>query len=158
MAYADEHFYTAEWGGSLITGKDIGIYLKRASNEIDTYTSRRIRKGLPEDAYAQERIQMAVCSVAELLYQFELADRQARQAIADAASKDISEKNIKSVSDGTESVTYVTGSEQASQAKALSPVFSASIAGRRKELYSTICRYLSGISDKDGIKLLYAGL
>lgn len=121
-------------------------------------TFGRLRKGLPEDEYNQDRIRSAACETADLLYSYNMADNLAMQALKEMNSKDTSEKGIKSISDGTESVTYNTGSDLAAQAKAMFPELASTKTERSKVIMQTIRRYLAGIPDAEGTNLLYAGV
>lgn len=158
MAYADEEYYTSMWMTGTIPAENLKGYLSRASMEIDNMTFGRLRKGLPEDPYYQDKIRSAVCETADLLYSYNVADNLAMQALKKMNSKDISEKGIKSISDGTESVTYNTGSDLASQAKAMFPELASTREERSKAVSHVIRRYLAGIPDTEGINLLYAGV
>lgn len=158
MAYADEKYYTEMWMTGAIPVENLEGYLSRASMEIDNITFGRLRKGLPEDKYYQDRIRSAVCETADLLYSYNMADNLAMQALKEMNSKDISEKGIKSISDGTESVTYNTGSDLATQAKAMFPELASTKTERSKVIMHTIRRYLVGIPDVEGTNLLYAGV
>lgn len=158
MAYADGKFYEEVWGSGTIPAGELPAYLNRASMEVDTLTFGRLRKGLPEDAYAAEKIHMAVCCGADILYMCDLAEKQAGEAVRQAASGNEAEREVKAVSDGTESITYVTGGELSGQAGKMSAVLSESGRGREKLLRDRLRYYLSDIRDRDGINLLYAGI
>lgn len=158
MAYADEEYYTSMWMTGTIPAENLKGYLFRASMEIDNMTFGRLCKGLPEDSYYQDKIRSAVCETADLLYSYDMADNLAMQALKEMNSKDISEKGIKSISDGTESVTYNTGSDLASQAKAMFPELASTREERSRTVRHVIRRYLVGIPDTEGINLLYAGV
>ncbi|RHK00725.1 hypothetical protein DW098_00600 [Ruminococcus sp. AM07-21] len=158
MAYADEEYYTSMWMTGTIPAENLKGYLSKASMEIDNMTFGRLRKGLPEDPYYQDKIRSAVCETADLLYSYNVADNLAMQALKEMNSKDISEKGIKSISDGTESVTYNTGSDLTSQAKAMFPELASTREERSKAVSHVIRRYLTGIPDTEGINLLYAGV
>lgn len=158
MAYADKEYYTSMWMTGTIPVENLEGYLSRASAEIDNMTFGRLRKGLPEDEYYQDRIRSAVCETADLLYSYNMADNLAMQALKEMNSKNTSEKGIKSISDGTESVTYNTGSDLVAQAKAMFPELASTKGERNKAIMQTIRRYLAGIPDTEGTNLLYAGV
>ncbi len=158
MTYADEKYYTEMWMTGTIPVENLEGYLSRASMEIDNMTFGRLRKGLPEDEYYQDRIRSATCEVADLLYSYNIADNLAMQALKEMNSKELSEKGIKSISDGTESITYNTGNDLASQAKAMFPELASTRVERNKAVSHVIRRYLAGIPDAEGTNLLYAGV
>lgn len=89
MAYADEEYYTSMWMTGTIPAENLKGYLSKASMEIDNMTFGRLRKGLPEDPYYQDKIRSAVCETADLLYSYNVADNLAMQALKEMNSKDM---------------------------------------------------------------------
>ena len=77
MAYADYEFYTTSYFGSVVPEADFPRLAERASDFVDTMTFDRLVDGLPTNERAQKRIKKAVCSLAELMYQLELAEKNA---------------------------------------------------------------------------------
>ena len=76
MAYADYKFYTESFG-NVVTETDFPRLAERASDFVDTMTFDRLVDGLPENERSQKRVKKAVCSLAELMYQLELAEKNA---------------------------------------------------------------------------------
>lgn len=76
MAYADYKFYTESFG-NVVPETDFPRLAERASDFVDTVTFDRLVDGLPENERSQKRIKKAVCSLAELMYQLELAEKNA---------------------------------------------------------------------------------
>ena len=66
MSYADYNFYTEVYGGSSLPSASSKKYLNRASYFIDKITFNRL-KGTEVD----ESVKMAVCSVAEKMYEID---------------------------------------------------------------------------------------
>lgn len=77
MAYADYEFYTTSYFGSVVPETDFPRLAERASEFVDTMTFDRLVDGLPTNERSQKRIKKAVCSLAELMYQLELAEKNA---------------------------------------------------------------------------------
>lgn len=77
MAYADYEFYTTSYFGSVVPETDFPRLAERASDFVDTMTFDRLVDGLPTNERSQKRIKKAVCSLAELMYQIELAEKNA---------------------------------------------------------------------------------
>lgn len=77
MAYADYEFYTTSYFGSVVPETDFPRLAERASDFVDTMTFGRLVDGLPTNERSQKRIKKAVCSLSELLYQLELAEKNA---------------------------------------------------------------------------------
>lgn len=74
MAYADYDFYTTSCFGSVVPEADFPRLAERASDFVDLMTFDRLADGLPSNGRSQKRIKKAVCSLAELMYQIELAE------------------------------------------------------------------------------------
>ena len=77
MAYADYDFYKTSYFGSVVPETDFPRLAERASDFVDTMTFDRLVDGLPENERSQKRIKKAVCSLTELMYQIELAEKNA---------------------------------------------------------------------------------
>lgn len=77
MAYADYEFYKTSYFGSAVPGTDFPRLAERASDFVDTMTFDRLVDGLPANEHSQKRIKKAVCSLTELMYQIELAEKNA---------------------------------------------------------------------------------
>lgn len=77
MAYADYDFYKTSYYGSVVPDSDFPRLAERASDFIDLMTSDKLVDGLPSNERYQKRIKKAVCSLAELMYQLELAEKNA---------------------------------------------------------------------------------
>ena len=77
MAYADYDFYKTSYYGSVVLDSDFPRLAERASDFIDLVTSDKLVDGLPRNERYQKRIKKAVCSLAELMYQLELAEKNA---------------------------------------------------------------------------------
>ena len=110
MAYADYKFYTESFG-SVVPEADFPRLAERASDFIDLITHGRLVNGLPTNEYFQKRIKKAVCSLAEILYQIELAEKNAANAAASGTSTTIGTGGsttgiVTSVSSGSESISY----------------------------------------------------
>lgn len=74
MAYADYEFYKTSFFGNVVPESDFMRLAERASDFIDRLTFDRLADGLPSDDRQQKRIKKAVCAVAEMLYQIDVAD------------------------------------------------------------------------------------
>ena len=77
MAYTDYEFYTTSYFGSVVPEADFPRLAERASDFVDMMTFDRLVDGLPENERSKKRIKKAVCSLAELMYQLELAEKNA---------------------------------------------------------------------------------
>jgi hypothetical protein len=165
MAYADYDFYKTSYFGSVVPETDFSRLAERASDFVDTMTFDRLVDGLPTDTRAQKRIKKAVCSLAELMYQIELAEKNATNAATSGASTTIASGGsttgiVTSVSSGSESISYATPQQIGASAKEWSAVYA--VAGDVQKtndlLLKTALPLLMGVRTDDGIPILYAGV
>lgn len=164
MAYADYDFYTESYYGNVVPEADFDRLAARASDFIDTLTFDNLVDGLPADKRSQKRIKKAVCSLAELMYQIELAEKNAiNQASANVTDTNVGGKStgiVTSVSSGSESISYATPQQKASGAKEWSAVYAAAgdVQKTNDLLLKTALPLLMGVRTDDGIPILYAGV
>lgn len=164
MAYADYEFYTTSYFGSVVPKTDFPRLAERASDFVDTMTFDRLVDGLPTNERSQKRIKKAVCSLAELMYQIELAEKNAiNQASASATGTNTGDKStgiVTSVSSGSESISYATPQQIGASAKEWSTVYAASgdVQKTNDLLLKTALPLLMGVRTDDGIPVLYAGV
>lgn len=165
MAYADYEFYTTSYFGSVVPGTDFPRLAERASDFVDTMTFDRLVDGLPTNERSQKRIKKAVCSLAELMYQIELAEKNATNAAVSGTSATIGSGGsttgiVTSVSSGSESISYATPQQKASGAKEWSAVYTAAgdVQKTNDLLLKTALPLLMGVRTDDGIPVLYAGV
>ena len=164
MAYADYEFYTTSYFGSVVPETDFPRLAERASDFVDTMTFDRLVDGLPTNERSQKRIKKAVCSLAELMYQIELAEKnainQASANLTDTNVGNISTGIVTSISSGSESISYATPQQKASGAKEWSAVYTAAgdVQKTNDLLYRTALPLLMGVMTDEGIPILYAGM
>lgn len=164
MAYADYEFYTTSYFGSVVPETDFPRLAEKASDFIDTMTFNRLVDGLPTNERSQKRIKKTVCSLAELMYQIELAEKNAiNQASANVTDTNVGGKStgiVTSVSSGSESISYATPQQIGASAKEWSAVYAAAgdIQKTNDLLYKTALPLLMGVRTDDGIPILNAGV
>lgn len=165
MAYADYEFYTTSYFGSVVPEVDFPRLAERASDFIDIMTFDRLVDGLPTNERSQKRIKKAVCSLAELMYQIELAEKNAANAAASGISTTIGTGGsttgiVTSVSSGSESISYATPQQIGASAKEWSAVYVAAgdVQKTNDLLLKTALPLLMGVRTDDGIPVLYAGV
>ena len=164
MAYADYKFYTESFG-NVVPETDFPRLAERASEFVNTMTFDRLVDGLPTNERSQKRIKKAVCSLAEKMYQIELAEKNATNAAMSGTSTTIGPGGsttgiATSISSGSESISYATPQQKASGAKEWSAVYAAAgdIQKTNDLLYKTALPLLMGVRTDDGIPILYAGM
>lgn len=165
MAYADYEFYTTSYFGSVVPETDFPRLAERASDFVDTMTFDRLVDGLPTNERSQKRIKKAVCSLAELMYQIELAEKNATNAAVSDTSTAIGSGGsttgiVTSVSSGSESISYATPQQIGASAKEWSAVYAAAgdVQKTNDLLLKTALPLLMGVRTDDGIPILYAGV
>ena len=164
MAYADYEFYTTSCFGSVVPETDFPRLAERASDFIDTMTFNRLVDGLPTNERSQKRIKKAVCSLAELMYQIELAEKnainQALSNVTDTNVGNISTGIVTSVSSGSESISYATPQQIGASVKEWSAAYAAAgdVQKTNDLLLKTALPLLMGVRTNDGIPVLYAGV
>ena len=165
MAYVDYEFYQKSFFGNVVPESDFMRMSERASDFIDSLTFDRLADGLPSDDRQQKRIKKAVCSLAELMYQIELAEKNATNAAVSGTSTAIGPGGsttgvVTSVSSGSESISYATPQQKASGAKEWSAVYAAAgdVQKTNDLLLKTALPLLMGVRTDDGIPVLYAGV
>lgn len=148
--YSTSQFYVEEYFGDIIPENEINKYLSRASDELDTLTYGRLIKAYPTEQIYDEKVQKAVCAVAECLYKIE----EQRKAVASRIDTDGKYTGpISSIKAGEESVSYTSVNSSSS-------VYSAAAASKEVQnqlIAETATRYIANVPDANGINLLYAG-
>lgn len=164
MAYADYKFYTESFG-NVVPETDFPRLAEKASDFIDTMTFNRLVDGLPTNECSQKRIKKAVCSLTELMYQIELAEKNATNAATSGTSTMFgaggnSTGIVTSVSSGSESISYATPQQKASGAKEWSAVYAAAgdVQKTNDLLLKTALPLLMGVRTDEGVPILYAGM
>lgn len=110
MAYADYDFYTESYYGNVVPEADFDRLAARASDFIDTLTFDNLVDGLPTNERSQKRIKKAVCSLAELMYQLELAEKNATSyATMNGSSVSTRPGEYGLVADGNGNIQLVRG-------------------------------------------------
>ena len=164
MAYADYEFYTTSYFGSVVPETDFPRLAERSSDFVDTVTFDRLVDGLPTNERSQKRIKKAVCSLTELMYQIELAEKnainQASANVTDANTGGKSTGIVTSVSSGSESISYATPQQIGASAKEWSAVYAAAgdVQKTNDLLLKTALPLLMGVRTDEGIPILYAGM
>nr|DAT57124.1 MAG TPA: Head Tail Connector Protein [Caudoviricetes sp.] len=165
MAYADYEFYKTSFFGNVVPESDFIRFSERASDFIDHLTFDRLADGLPSDERQQKRIKKAVCTLADQMYQIDIAEKNAIAAACVTSSSDVSGGGtttgvIISRSAGSESISYATPQQIGASAKEWSAVYS--VAGDTQKtndlLLKTALPLLMGVRTDEGIPILYAGM
>lgn len=158
MAYVDFEFYKTKYYGDIVPEESFQKYAEIASDRIDRITFDRLVDGLPENERDKTKVQKAVCAVADALYQIDQIRRSNMETVGTVKQEDgtVKGKMVSSVSSGSESISYVTGTQGNS-----SDIYAQASIDKKVEnvlLRQVATDYLAGVVNKKGICLLYAGL
>lgn len=158
MAYTDYTFYKNEYYGDVVPETDFPKYADRASDRVDEITFDCLADGLPNDSRANKKVQKAVCSVAEALYQIDSIKNTLLSNLGTVETEDgkVTGKTVSSVTAGSESITYSTGMSDASKT-----VYAQACMDKKVEnilIQQKAGQYLYGVKDDKGEVLLYAGI
>lgn len=135
--YATYEYYVTEYGGSLDEER-VNRCSRIADRLLNKFTSNRLVNSFPTDKTAIDNVYQCECA----LIDYEAYVEDAKKAQAEG-------KVIKSVSSGSESVTYDTN------------VYAEAVKSEANHVQGAlnICRtWIGGVPDANGINLLYAGL
>lgn len=157
MAYIRQDYYKGIYGE--IPEADFARYSWEACRKLDALTTgidgvKKLKIAFPTDEDDAEIVKRCACQLVSLLAQIDAAEKEAAAVRGyEATDQGLRGKVISSVSAGNESISYsVKASAETDIDKAVTdPVF------REKLLADTVKDYLSGVTDANGVNLLYMG-
>lgn len=161
MAYVDYEYYKSLYGEEkAITETDFNRLLWDAEREIDKATSgvdnvRKLKVAFPVNEEDAETVKRCVCALVEFLKQIKDAERNANSVgqYTERADGSLQCKVVSSVSAGNESISYAVGkSADTAISNAIKDLHSKDVA-----VYQFITSRLSGVSDANGVNLLFGG-
>ena len=129
-----------------------------ACRYIDEYTTgidgvKKLKEAFPVDEDAVEAVSRCAAAVANFLIQIDAAERSAFAARGySETANGYQGKVVSSVSAGNESISFSSGDMKTAVDAALSDQ-----TERNKTVYNIVHNYLSGVSDANGVNLLYLG-
>lgn len=153
--YADYTYYQTEYGGKM-SADEYKRFGRRAERRIDGITGNKLQFAFPTDSRAVEAVRDCVCELADFLYQIDSYNAAAMERMETVAQADgtVKSKVIKSVSSGSESISYSDGGS-----------FSTATMEAAKDkkvadamVYGMVRDNLCGVPDANGVNLLYAGI
>lgn len=160
MAYVTYEYYKALYGDKAIAEADFNRLLWDAEREIDKATSgvdnvRKLKVAFPIDEEDAETVKRCVAELVGFLDRLETAERNASavEQYTERADGSMQGKVVSSVSAGNESISYAVGkSADTTVSNAIKDLQS-----REAAIYQLITSKLSGVSDSNGVNLLYCG-
>lgn len=159
MPYVDYEYYKALYS-SAIPEEDFNRLSWDACKLVDNATTgidgvKKLRAAFPVDEDDAEAVKRCICKLIDTAYRLEQAETAAREAQGFIQRDDgtVVKKMVSSVTAGAESISYATGGSTET-------VFSKALADeseKEKMLQRIVKKYLSGVSDANGVNLLYMG-
>lgn len=120
--YTNYDFYTNKYFGAVISEYDFPKYEDRAENKLYQLTMGRIDKVMMGDYESRlsSLIQKAICDIAEKMYDIDKANELYRQSQGVVTENGVTHgANVKSISAGSESITYSAQSDSVNSIQAL---------------------------------------
>ena len=158
--YIDYEYYKTLYGEKGITAQDFERICWDAQREIDKITSgidnvRKLEIAFPVNTYDAESVKRCVAGLVNFLYKLETAENSADALgqYVEIEDGSLRGKVITSVSAGNESISYAVGK---SAETAISNA-TKSLQNKDMAVYQFIASKLSGVSDANGVNLLYCG-
>ena len=158
--YVDYDFYKKLYGSDAMSESEFNRFSWDASKKIAHYTTgadgvKKLQVAFPTDDNGVESVKRCVCALIDLMYNIKQAEQKLRSATGFIQKEDgtVQGKVVTSVSAGNESISY------SAKTNNTSPVDEA-VSDRkvREQLFAdTIREYLSGVTDSNGVNLLYMG-
>lgn len=161
MAYIDYEYYTELYNDEL-SEQGFSRLVWEACRKVDIETTgvdgiKRLKVAFPIDKDDAESVKRCVAKLVNTAYLIEQAEKRADKAKAYIEREDgtLAGKVVTSISSGSESISYSSGSSSA-ESTMIDAVLSDKTA--QNSLYRYMIRdYLSGICDANGVPLLYMG-
>lgn len=142
--YTNYDFYTNKYFGAVISEYDFPKYEDRAENKLYQLTMGRIDKVMMGDHESRlsSLIQKAICDIAEKYYDIDKANELYRQSQGIVTENGLSHGvNVKSVSAGSESITYTS---QGDSVNSIQAIVSMDKYALERLFYETARDYLGG--------------
>ena len=157
MGYITYNYYVQLYGSEQLSSNDFNIVSLQVFRIMDKYTTgidgvKKLRIAFPTDEYDAETVKQCAARLVNIAAQLATAEKAANNRYTQTANG-LQGKVIASISAGNESITYATNST------ATTVVEKAAVdKNEQNRLYrDTIRDYLSGVTDANGVNLLYMG-
>lgn len=159
--YVDYDYYKSLCGPSAAVSETVFKNIVWvACRKIDYYTTgvdgfNKLQYAFPTDDYSAEAVKRCVCALISLINDIVSAENSIKSATGYIQKEDgtYQGKVISSISAGNESISFSSGSKDAT----LISKATVDNALREKLFRDTISEYLSGVTDANGVQLLYMG-
>lgn len=152
-SYFDYNDYVTYYGKGVCL-QDFNRLSVEACRKLDYYTTgadkvKKLRHAFPVDADDAQTVKLCGCKLVHLMAQMETAEKSLGY---EATENGIRGKVISSVSAGNESISYTVGNATMIDKALADPTVKNSL------FRDTIRECLSGVTDANGVNLLYMGV
>lgn len=161
MSYADFAFFGDIYCSNL-TEQDFNRISWEAAREIDRHTTgidnvRKLKIAFPTDDEDAESVRRCECALVDLMWKIEEAEKAQEAASGYVEREDgtVVGKVVTSLSSGSESIGY--SAKGGSGSTAIDAAVS-DMAARKRLFADTVRQYLSGVTDANGVNLLFMGV
>lgn len=159
--YVDYEYYKKLFGEKAIPEQDFNRLVWDSCKKIDNATTgvdnvKKLKIAFPTDEDDAEAVKRCICELLTVSYKIEQAETrvEASQGYITLEDGTVMSKQVASKSAGNESISYVTSNNTGT-------LIDKCLADKeaQKQLYDDKIRdYLSGVTDANGVSLLYAGI
>ena len=156
MIYVDYEYYFKLYGEDAVKESIFNLYAWEACKKVDVYTTgvdgvKKLSVAFPEDEESIEAVMRCICKLVDLMARIGKIEAQERSIGEYIIKEDgtMHGRVVTSVAAGNESVSYGTGN--------VNRAFS-DLAEREKMYKTIITDCLSGVTDNNGVNLLYMGV
>ena len=151
--YVEYEYYKSLYGDKALGETEFNRLVWEAEREINKATSgvdgvQKLKIAFPVNDEDAEVVKRCVCALVEFLSKLEVAESGA--SFVRSSNGTVHGGIVSSVSAGNESISYSTNETSISNAI-------KSESDRSKTIYAFIASRLYGVSDANGINLLYVG-
>lgn len=152
--YVEYEFYTSLYGADAIKEAEFNRLSWEACKKVDYHTTgvdglKKLKHFFPVYEEDAEAVKRCVCKLIDTMQKMQIAENASGYVTREDGT--IQGKLVSSVSAGNESISYSVGKNAINIA--------ASDSAAREKLYmDIITEYLSGVTDSNGVNLLYMGV
>ena len=157
MGYITYDYYVQIYGSEQLSSSEFPAVSLQVFRVMDKYTTgidnvKKLRVAFPTDEYDAEAVKQCAARLVNIATQIAIAEKAANNRYTQTANG-LQGKVISSISAGNESITYATNTTAATIVEK-----AAADKNEQNRLYrDTIRDYLSGVTDANGVNLLYMG-
>ena len=154
--YADFEHYQSIYGDRAIAESDFNFFVRPAQRELDRATTGKLKFAFPTHESAIESVKDCLCELVNVFYRIGKIESNSVEnhgTTTDEATGSLRGAVITNKSSGAESISYsATAAGDSVYIRA-----AAEPNARKQLLKDTVNEFLTGVTDRNGINLLYLG-